>query len=107
MAFLKGLMWVVIVIVCCAIVAWIFREILRRIMPELIAKPMRQAPLTAAFGILVILIYVICAVFAPVLAPYGQAEVFDVINLPPGEDPRFWLGTDQICLLYTSDAADE
>lgn len=96
MAFLKGLMWVVIVILCCAVVAWIFREILRRVMPEMIAKPMRQAPLTASFGILVILIYVVCAVFAPLLAPYGQAEVFESINLPPGEDPRFWLGTDQI-----------
>ncbi|MBY8976461.1 ABC transporter permease [Rhodobacteraceae bacterium NNCM2] len=102
MGFLTFIMWVVIVIVGCAAAAWLFREILRRTMPEVIAKPMRQAPLTAAFGLLVILIYIILAVGAPVLAPYGEAQIFAAINVPPGGDPAVGgdpahiLGTDQI-----------
>lgn len=102
MGFLNFAMWVAIVIAGAAAAAWVFRELLRRTMPETIAKPMRQAPLTAAFGLLVILIYVVLAIGAPVLAPFGEAEVFERINLPPGGnpeiggDPRFLLGTDQI-----------
>lgn len=97
-----SLFWLYTVLAGCAVSAWVFREILRRTMPETIAKPMRQAPLTAAFGMLIILIYIILAVFADFLAPYGQAEVFEKINVPPGGDPsvggdpRFMLGTDQI-----------
>lgn len=96
MGVLTWVFWIAVVLAGCAAAAWIFREILRRTMPETIAKPMRQAPLTASFGLLVILIYAILALFAQWLAPYGQAQVFDQANLPPGADPRFWLGTDQI-----------
>src|SRR3546814_12452503 len=80
------LFWIAVALVGCVAVAWIFRGGLRRLAPELIAKPMRHAPLTAAFGIVVILVYIVLAVFADVLAPYGPAEVFDQANLPPGSD---------------------
>ncbi|MEL6478250.1 MAG: ABC transporter permease [Pseudomonadota bacterium] len=96
------LLYIALVISCCGLAAWIFRFVLRRFAVETVAKPMRQAPLTAAFGLLIILIYVIAAVFAPVLAPYGEAEVFSAINVPPGGDPSVGgdpahiLGTDQI-----------
>ncbi len=91
-----------LIVIVAAIVSWIFRELLRRLTPEVIAKPMRQAPLTAAFGILVILLYVIVSVGAPVIAPYGEAEIFKDINVLPGGDPELGgnpdhlLGTDQI-----------
>jgi peptide/nickel transport system permease protein len=88
--------WIAVVIAGATAAAWLFREILRRVSPEMIAKPMRQAPLTAAFGILVILVYIVFSVFADVLAPYGQAEIFDAVNLPPGANPAHPLGTDQI-----------
>jgi peptide/nickel transport system permease protein len=93
---LAWLVWAVVVIAGAIAAAWVFRELLRRTMPELVAKPMRQAPLTAAFGILVILIYAVFSIFADFLAPYGQAEIFDAVNLPPGSDPAHPLGTDQI-----------
>ena len=96
MGFLTFIFWIAVVIAGCAAAAWTFRAVLRATMPEAIAKPMRQCPLTASFGLLVILVYIICAVFAGLLAPYGQAEVFDQINLPPGQDAQFLLGTDQI-----------
>jgi peptide/nickel transport system permease protein len=94
--------WIGLVIACAAIVAWIFREFLRRAMPEFIAKPMRHAPLTAAFGILVIFIYAALSIGAPIFAPYGEAEIFKQINVLPGGDPALgghpahFLGTDQI-----------
>ena len=51
-----------------------------------------RAPITAKFGILVILVYGFVAIFAPVLTPYGETEIvgpeFDVW----GE--QFILGTD-------------
>ncbi|MEM0921753.1 MAG: ABC transporter permease [Pseudomonadota bacterium] len=102
MGWITPLLYLALVLACCGLAAWLFRFILRRFAVEAVAKPMRQAPLTAAFGLLVILIYVIAAVFAPVLAPYGEAEVFAAINVPPGGDPSVGgdpahiLGTDQI-----------
>ena len=37
---------------------------------------LKKAPFTAKLGIIIILIYAILAVFAPLIAPYGEAEVF-------------------------------
>lgn len=94
--------WVAIVIGVAGVISWVFRELLKRLTPELIAKPMRSAPLTASFGILIILIYAAAAIGAPIFAPYGEAEVFKQINVLPGGDPavggdpKHILGTDQI-----------
>ena len=102
LGWITPILYLAVVIAACGLAAWIFRFILRKFAVEAVAKPMRQAPLTAAFGLLIILIYVIAAVFAPVLAPYGEAEVFSAINVPPGGDPAVGgdpahiLGTDQI-----------
>ncbi len=98
----KYFYWCALVIAVAAIASWVFRELLRRLTPEVIAKPMRQAPLTAAFGLLIILGYIIVAVGAPVLAPFGEAQIFKDINVLPGGDPELGgnpdhlLGTDQI-----------
>jgi peptide/nickel transport system permease protein len=54
----------------------------------------RKSPHTARFGIFIITVYVLVAIFAPVLAPYGEAEVF-----PNPYEPwsaTFIFGTDQI-----------
>ena len=53
-----------------------------------------KAPLSAKFGMLIIAIYVIAALFAPVIAPYGEAEVVGA-----GYQPWSWqylMGTDQL-----------
>lgn len=55
---------------------------------------LKKAPLTAWFGMIVISGYLICALFAPLLAPYGEAEVFATPFAPWGDEHRF--GTDQI-----------
>lgn len=55
---------------------------------------LKKAPLTAWFGMIVIAVYLLVAVFAPLIAPYGEAEVFPQPYAPwSGE---FLLGTDQI-----------
>lgn len=56
----------------------------------------RAMPLTAAFGLTVVTLYIAAALLAPAIAPYGESEVFDEFNLFPGENPDFVLGTDQL-----------
>ena len=53
-----------------------------------------KSPMTAKFGLLVILIYIVVALFAPFIAPYGEAEVFPVPYAPWSSE--FVFGTDQI-----------
>ena len=57
-------------------------------------RELRKAPLTAQFGLIVILVYIVVAVFAPLLAPHGESEIvgpeFDLW----GEE--FLLGTDNL-----------
>jgi peptide/nickel transport system permease protein len=53
-----------------------------------------KSPMTARFGLLVILIYVVVALFAPFIAPYGEAEVFPIPYAPWSSE--FIFGTDQI-----------
>lgn len=55
---------------------------------------LKKAPLTAWFGMIVVAIYVIVAIFAPWIAPYGEAEVFPTPFEPWGGE--FLFGTDQI-----------
>ena len=40
-----------------------------------LARPCGSAPLSAWFGMIVIVIYLVVALFAPWLAPYGEAEI--------------------------------
>ncbi len=59
-----------------------------------IGKLLRQAPLTAKFGLLVIAVYAATAILAPLLAPYGEYEVVGPQYMPwSGDHP---LGTDNL-----------
>ncbi len=57
-------------------------------------KLLRQAPLTAKFGLLVIFTYIFVALFAPAIAPYGETEV--VGQEYEESSPEFLLGTDNL-----------
>ena len=74
--------------------AYSFREFLVQTLPREAAKVMRNAPLTASFGLFVIVVYIVAAVFAPVIAPYGEAEVIGGSYAPP--DDKMILGGDQL-----------
>jgi peptide/nickel transport system permease protein len=65
------------------------RTWLRSAWPEL-----RRAPPTAWFGLIVILIYVLAALFAPLIAPYPETEIVGGAYEVWGE--QFILGTDQL-----------
>ena len=78
----------------CGGLAYTFREFLVQTLPRDIAKVMRNAPLTASFGLFVIVVYVVAAVFAPVIAPFGEAEVVGSSYAPP--DEAMILGGDQL-----------
>ena len=54
----------------------------------------RDMPLTASFGLAVILLYVLVAILAPVIAPFGEGEVLGDQFLPWGA-PHY-LGTDKL-----------
>ena len=94
--------WAVQFFVISAIAAWVFRLLGRSVGTDGSRKLFRSMPLTASFGILIILIYALVAIFAGAIAPYGQAEVFQQVNALPGGDPAtggnpdHLLGTDQI-----------
>ena len=55
---------------------------------------LQKSPLTARFGLVVILSYILVALFAPFIAPYGEAEVFPIPYAPWSSE--FLFGTDQI-----------
>ena len=55
---------------------------------------LRRAPPTAWFGLIVILIYVLAALFAPLIAPYPETEIVGGAYEVWGE--QFILGTDQL-----------
>lgn len=59
-----------------------------------VQKTMRTAPPSAIFGMGVILLYVIAALAAPLLAPYGEQEIVDAEFMPWSAD--YLLGTDNL-----------
>ena len=74
--------------------SYAFREFLIIISPENLAKELRTAPLTAAFGMFVIFTYAIAGIFAPVIAPYGEAQIIASAFAPA--DENMLLGADQL-----------
>jgi peptide/nickel transport system permease protein len=66
----------------------------RRTAIESVIRTLKTAPLSAWFGMTVIAIYLFAAIFAPLIAPFGEAEVVGKAYQPSG--PVNWLGTDQI-----------
>ena len=94
MIYLQTFLGFCIVIIASIIAAWLFRAILVRLVGANTAKFIRTAPLTASFGMLVICMYILCAIFAPLIAPYGEAEI-----LGGGFEPwssTHLLGTDNL-----------
>lgn len=66
----------------------------RRTKYERLKLALSKAPLSAWFGMIVLFIYLFAAIFAPFIAPHGEAEIFPVAYAPWGG--QHLLGTDQI-----------
>lgn len=86
--------YLALVFACAVGLAAGFRALLALAAPAGLARTLRTAPLTASFGFLVILVYVIAALFAPVIAPFGEREVVGGQFLP--WDSVHLLGTDNL-----------
>ena len=66
----------------------------RNIIQQII-HALRQAPVTALIGLAIVSVYVVAAVFAPWIAPYGEYEVVSEIPFAPWSEANL-LGTDQL-----------
>lgn len=91
---LKFIAAIAAAIALAAMVSYAFREFLIIIASKEMAKELRTAPLTAAFGMFVIFTYAIAGIFAPWIAPFGEAEVIASAFAPA--DENMLLGADQL-----------
>ncbi|MGH6874363.1 MAG: ABC transporter permease, partial [Aestuariivirgaceae bacterium] len=66
----------------------------RRTVAQNAIRLLKSAPGTAWFGMIVIAIYGLVALFAPLVAPYGESQVLGDAYLP--SSAQHWLGTDQL-----------
>jgi peptide/nickel transport system permease protein len=94
MTYLIILFWIILAVLVSLGAGWCLRALLIQISSQNTAKLFRTAPLTACFGMLVIIIYILCAIFAPIIAPYGEAEILSSGFEPWSSD--YWLGTDNL-----------
>lgn len=57
-------------------------------------KVLKTSPISARIGLTIIVLSLLVALFAPLLAPYGESEVVSDVWLAPGGE--FIMGTDQL-----------
>ena len=74
--------------------SYAFREFLIILLPANGARELRTAPLTAAFGMFIVLVYAIAGIFAPWIAPVGESEIVTQSFAPA--DDTLLLGADQL-----------
>ena len=91
---LWGVTIAVAILAAAAGLAYCFREFLGMTFSGDLGRDLRNAPLTASFGLMVIAIYIIAAVFAGWIAPYGESEVVGGAYAPA--DEKMLLGGDQL-----------
>jgi peptide/nickel transport system permease protein len=67
----------------------------RRTLAQNVWRTLKKAPISAWFGMIVIASYIFVALFAPWIAPYGEAQV---VSQTPFElwSSTHWFGTDQL-----------
>lgn len=57
-------------------------------------KLLRHSPLSARIGLAMVLINVLAAIFAPIIAPYGETEIVSDVWMPASSEN--YLGTDHL-----------
>jgi peptide/nickel transport system permease protein len=82
------------VIALAAGTSYSFREFLVIVLPYDMSRVIKTAPLTACFGLFVVMTYAIAGIFAPIIAPFGQAEIVSSAFAPA--DETLLLGGDQL-----------
>jgi peptide/nickel transport system permease protein len=87
-------LWLFAALLLAGAGGWAMRRALVAVTPTGHTRTVREMPLTAAFGLLVIGLFVLVALLAPWIAPFGEHEVAGDQYLPWGA-PHY-LGTDQL-----------
>jgi len=82
------------VLIASIVASYVFRAILVAVLPSEASKVMRSAPLTASFGMFIVLLYAIAGIFAPWIAPYSESEV--ISSSFALADENMLLGADQL-----------
>ncbi len=94
MQLLMNLLIVTAIISVAFALSWGGREIVARVTRGEFSRIVKDIPLTAAFGIMVIMVYFVVALAAPLLAPYGETSVVGPQFLP--WNAEHLLGTDSL-----------
>lgn len=94
MQLLMNLLIVTAIISVAFALSWGGREIVARVTRGEFSRIVKEIPLTAAFGIMVIMVYFVVALAAPLLAPYGETSVVGPQFLP--WNAEHLLGTDSL-----------
>jgi peptide/nickel transport system permease protein len=95
MALLAPLGWIAAALAGGAALGWLFRAVAAAAARGTqAARAVRTMPLTAAFGLAVILVYAVVGLFAPLIAPFTEREVVGAQYLPWSS--QHWLGTDHL-----------
>lgn len=94
MAVLTTLFWMAVAVSVAMAAGWLFLRALAVALPRRVGRVFRSAPVSAGFGLLVILIYILVAMLAPAIAPFSEREVVGGQFLP--WDSTHLLGTDNL-----------
>lgn len=88
------LFWIAVAIAAGLGTGWVFRTLAAAVLPGQVGRTVKTAPVTASFGMLVIIIYIVTALFAPIIAPFGESQIVGAQFLP--WDSTHLLGTDNL-----------
>ncbi|NAZ36545.1 ABC transporter permease [Rubellimicrobium sp. CFH 75288] len=99
MTFLAPLGWIAAAVALGAALGWLFRAVAAALAGATArgaaaARALRAMPLSAAFGMAVILVYALVGLFAPWIAPFSERQVVGGQYLPWSAE--HWLGTDHL-----------
>ena len=94
MPVLINLFWITAAVGLAMGAGWLFRTLAIALTRGSTARALRSAPISAGFGMLVILIYILVALFAPLIAPFAEREVVGAQFLP--WDATHIFGTDNL-----------
>lgn len=94
MAYLITALWIIATLVVAGGLSWLFRALLVTVTTGDTRRMLRTAPLTASFGMLTILLYVLVALLAPLIAPFAERQVVGAQYLV--WQAPYHLGTDAL-----------
>ncbi len=94
MTVLITLFWIAVTMCVAMGAGWLFLRLAIALTRGSTARALRTAPVSAGFGLVVVIFYIVVAILAPLIAPYGEREIVGAQFLP--WDATHLLGTDNL-----------